>query len=76
MAAIEHIQGGVHAGNGLRAKISAFFAGIQEARARNAVYRQTVRELKSLTARDLDDLGIHHSMITRIAHEAAYGPAK
>ncbi|AUH35391.1 hypothetical protein CUV01_11325 [Paracoccus tegillarcae] len=51
-------------------------AGMQENRARNAVYRQTIRELNSLTERDLSDLGIHRSMIRRIALEAAYGTAK
>ncbi|WBU61884.1 DUF1127 domain-containing protein [Paracoccus albus] len=49
------------------------FARLQEARARRAVYRQTVSELSSLSARELDDLGIHRSMITRIASEAAWG---
>ncbi|MAL27001.1 MAG: hypothetical protein CL820_14175 [Croceicoccus sp.] len=49
---------------------------MQENRARRAVYRQTVRELNALTARDLDDLGINRSMITRLAHEAAWGEAK
>jgi len=37
---------------------------------------ETVRELNALTARDLDDLGINRSMITRLAHEAAWGEAK
>ncbi|WP_198731810.1 DUF1127 domain-containing protein [Paracoccus tegillarcae] len=76
MAAIEHIHGGAHAAHGIRAKLSAMIAGMQENRARNAVYRQTIRELNSLTERDLSDLGIHRSMIRRIALEAAYGTAK
>ena len=38
--------------------------------------RQTVRELNALTTRDLDDLGISRSMITRLAHEAAWGSAQ
>ena len=53
--------------------IMGLFARLQEARARRAVYRQTVSELSSLSARELDDLGIHRSMITRIATEAAWG---
>ncbi|TRW94823.1 DUF1127 domain-containing protein [Paracoccus sp. M683] len=76
MAALDHIHGSDRKEAGIRAKLSAFVAGIQDARARNAVYRQTIRELNALTARDLDDLGIHRSMITRIAREAAYGTAK
>ena len=45
----------------------------QENRARRRVYRQTVRELNELSPRDLADLGIHRSMIRRLAREAAYG---
>ncbi|MDP5307664.1 DUF1127 domain-containing protein [Paracoccus spongiarum] len=61
---------------GLRARLLAAVQRHQENRARNAVYRQTVRELNALTTRDLDDLGINRSMITRIAHEAAWGVTK
>lgn len=46
---------------------------MQENRARRVIYRQTVRELNALTNRDLADLGISRSMITRLAHEAAWG---
>lgn len=48
-------------------------AGLREALARRKVYRDTLRELKSLSSRELADLGIHRSMITRVATEAAYG---
>jgi len=40
---------------------------------RRRVFKQTVRELNSLSSRELADLGIHRTMITRIALEAAYG---
>lgn len=76
MAAIEHIHGSASKDAGFRTWLGDMIAGIQESRARNAVYRQTVRELNALNARDLADLGIHRSMITRIAREAAYGPAR
>lgn len=76
MAAIDHIHGSATAETGIRAKLSSVIARIQDNRARAAVYRQTIRELNALTARDLADLGIHRSMISRIAHEAAYGVAK
>lgn len=36
-------------------------------------YRQTLDELRALNSRELNDLGIHESMIERIAYEAAYG---
>ncbi|MCT2540180.1 DUF1127 domain-containing protein [Sedimentimonas flavescens] len=53
--------------------VARLFSGFSEALARRKVYRQTLRELKGLSSRELDDLGIHRSMITRIAMEAAYG---
>ena len=48
-------------------------ATLRDMIARRKVYRQTLRELKSLSGRELEDLGMHRSMITRIAIEAAYG---
>lgn len=48
-------------------------AGLRDALARRKVYRDTLRELKSLSNRELADLGIHRAMITRVATEAAYG---
>ncbi|WP_394328596.1 DUF1127 domain-containing protein [Rhodobacter xanthinilyticus] len=59
--------------HGNDAGFTRFFAGLSEALARRKVYRQTLRELKALSARELADLGIHRSMITRVAQEAAYG---
>ncbi|WP_038127255.1 DUF1127 domain-containing protein [Thioclava indica] len=53
--------------------LSAVMTKISEALARRKVYRQTLNELRSLSRRELDDLGLHASMITRVAYEAAYG---
>ena len=53
--------------------ILGLFARIREARARRVIYRQTVRELSALSGRELEDLGIHRSMIPQIAAEAAWG---
>lgn len=36
-------------------------------------YRQTIRELSSLSDRGLADLGLNRSMIKALAREAAYG---
>lgn len=58
---------------GLADRIAVFFKGLQEARQRRRVYRQTVAELSALTSRELSDLGINRTMISRIAYEAAYG---
>lgn len=62
--------------SGLRNRVMTAIERMQENRARRAVYRQTLRELNSLTTRDLDDLGINRSMITRIARDAAFGEGK
>lgn len=73
MAAIDHIQTGV--GTAFVERLSTAVQRYRENRARRAMYRQTIRELGNLTDRDLDDLGIHRSMIRSIATEAAFGPA-
>ncbi|WP_171120631.1 MULTISPECIES: DUF1127 domain-containing protein [unclassified Ruegeria] len=39
--------------------------------ARHRVYRQTVNELSELSNRELADLGLHRSMIRRLALRAA-----
>lgn len=52
---------------------SNLVASIREGLARRKVYRQTLTELRSLSNRELSDLGMHRSMLTRIALEAAYG---
>jgi uncharacterized protein YjiS (DUF1127 family) len=44
---------------------------IRAALQRRRIYNETVRELGALSNRELADLGIHRSMITRIAIEAS-----
>lgn len=61
------------ANNGLADRVGAFVKMVAEAVQRRRVYKLTVRELNGLSSRELSDLGIHRSMITRIALEAAYG---
>ncbi len=58
---------------GLMDRAAAVMKSIKEAMRRRRVYNQTVSELRALSTRDLTDLGISRSMITRIALEAAYG---
>ncbi|MBW6506364.1 MAG: DUF1127 domain-containing protein [Rhodobacteraceae bacterium] len=58
---------------GIADRIAALFSNLGEARQRRKVFRQTLRELSVLSTRELNDLGIHRSMITRVAIEAAYG---
>jgi uncharacterized protein YjiS (DUF1127 family) len=39
------------------------------------LYRRTVRELSELSPRQLRELGIEHTDIRRVAHDAVYGNA-
>ncbi|MCK0119424.1 MAG: DUF1127 domain-containing protein [Yoonia sp.] len=52
-------------------RATALFANISEAYAQRKLYKTTYNELQSLTNRELADLGIHRSMIKRIALDAA-----
>ena len=58
---------------GIADRTVAFVKSIRLSLGRRRVFKQTVRELQALSNRELDDLGIHRSMITRVAIEAAYG---
>lgn len=59
--------------SGIAGRVSALFAQVSDAWQRRRVYRQTLRELNALTSRELNDLGLNRSLITRVALEAAYG---
>ncbi|HEX9857602.1 MAG TPA: DUF1127 domain-containing protein [Paracoccaceae bacterium] len=59
--------------NGLADRFAQIVKSVKDALLRRQVYNRTVRELNALSARELADLDIHRSMITRIALEAAYG---
>ncbi|WP_157056602.1 DUF1127 domain-containing protein [Pseudorhodobacter aquimaris] len=62
------------AGNlGLMDRITSLVKSTKEAMHSRRVYNQTVSEMRGLSTRELNDLGISRSMITRIALEAAYG---
>jgi uncharacterized protein YjiS (DUF1127 family) len=54
-------------------RFAAAFKSVKDAMQRRSVFVQTRHELNNLSTRELDDLGINRSMITRIALEAAYG---
>lgn len=56
---------------GLAARFSAWLGWLQARFDEYQRYRQTVRELESLTDRELEDIGIHRSQIREIAREAA-----
>jgi len=48
-------------------------AALSAAWSRSRKYARTYNELNALSSRDLRDLGINRSMISRMAYEAAYG---
>ena len=70
MAIVNDVQSGAH---GLIGRVTGSWKNLQESRQRRRVFVQTLRELNALSTRELDDLGINRTMITRVAHEAAYG---
>jgi len=59
--------------HGLRDRVTAIFNALSEARAQRKVYTRTLDELRSMSDRDLTDLGISAAQIPFIAREAAYG---
>lgn len=59
-------------GHGLSDRLAGFFEAFKARRARNAIFRTTLRELNQLSERELADLGLHRSQIKQVAKEAAY----
>ncbi|MEL6840664.1 MAG: DUF1127 domain-containing protein [Pseudomonadota bacterium] len=54
-------------------RFAALQHDVAEKLAKRKVYRTTLNELRELSDRDLNDLGLSRSMIKGIALEAAYG---
>jgi len=61
------------AGASLFARIAAYRTHMVEAYTKRKVYRTTLSELRGLSTRELDDLGLSPSTIKAVAYEAAYG---
>lgn len=53
--------------------VSSIVARLSDKITRRRVYNKTHAELSQLSTRELDDLGISRSMISRLSYEAAYG---
>ncbi len=60
-------------GTGPLAALRGALAGLADAWNRYILFRRTYEELNALSTRELSDMGISRSMITRLAYEAAYG---
>ncbi|MDG1281485.1 MAG: DUF1127 domain-containing protein [Pseudorhodobacter sp.] len=58
---------------GLSDRFTSAWKLVREALHRRAVFNTTMRELSTLSDRELSDLGIARTMIRQIALEAAYG---
>lgn len=58
---------------GLSDLLGGFVASVKAELARRAVYAQTLKELQTLSDRDLMDLGISPLSIHDVARQAAYG---
>lgn len=58
--------------NAFGAKLAQIWADIKAASAKRALYRETIRELNTLSNRELADLGIARCEIPRIAYETSY----
>jgi uncharacterized protein YjiS (DUF1127 family) len=62
-----------HAAGGFLGSIADTVSALRSAWQRSRVYVRTYNELSALSTRELQDLGISRSMISRLAYEAAYG---
>ncbi|MBV7396840.1 DUF1127 domain-containing protein [Mameliella sediminis] len=69
MAHATAISSKAHSGFG--ARFAGFVEMLQARHARRKVYKQTYAELAALSNRDLADLGLARSEISRIAWQAA-----
>jgi len=57
---------------GLVNKMWASLKTARERAAQRRAFRHTLEELQALSQRELDDMGIHRSMIHEIARDAVY----
>ncbi len=55
------------------AKLTKLFAAFRASMAKQRVYYATLRELESLSKRELDDIGISSEQISEIARQGAFG---
>ena len=53
-------------------RLSATFASLIERARKARIYRKTLNALNDLPDETLADLGLHRSMLNRVAHQAVY----
>ena len=54
-------------------RAATFFANQREAYAQHRLYTETLNELKSMSTRDLNDLGLSRASLRDTAYAAVYG---
>lgn len=69
MAAITNI----HVEAGLFARAVETLNSLRARYAQYKIFRSTLNELQGLSGRELADIGLSRSEVTRVAYEAAYG---
>lgn len=67
------VNGATNTGRGFAERITSLGDSLIQRYRRYRIYRTTLAELRALSTRELQDLGIDRSMITRLAVEAAQG---
>jgi len=60
--------------SGLFERAALVLRALGERHAHYRAYRETLRELASLSDRELSDIGMARSQIRSVAYEHAYGP--
>lgn len=55
----------------LYAVLDGWLDALKLNRRRNAIYRQTLRELSSLSERELNDIGLCRSQVQQVSQQAA-----
>lgn len=54
-------------------RVGELWKALRDELRRRRVYRSNLRQLRRLSQRELDDMGIARNMISRLAAEAAWG---
>ena len=68
-----YVSSTTHTHGSIVERFSSVMKNLMASMERRRIYNQTIRELRSLSTRELADLGLNREMITRVALEAAYG---
>ena len=68
-----YVSASLNSHTSLLERVSAFIARQRQAYADHRLYTKTMNELKSLSSRELADLGLCRSSLHDVAYKAVYG---